>query len=133
MARDRIQWEADLIYHFECLMEVSTSDAQGMIEVQHFYVAQEWGKGSDPLTAAQNIVAKLNAETEKKKAESAEHEMLFIPIDGYVTEDQLTFKVLDMTNHGFDEETMGWAYSAQRGDCRSIDHGTCKCVLVRMK
>lgn len=133
MARDRIQWETDLIYHFEVLMEVTTSDAQGMLDVQHFYVTQEWGKGSDPLTAAQNIVAKLNAESDAKKAASAEHEMLFIPIDGYVTEDQLTFKVQDMNNHGFDEESLGWAYSAKRGDCRRVDHGTCVCVLVRMK
>lgn len=133
MARDRIEWETDLIFHFGCLMECTTSDAQGMIEVNHFYVTQEWGKGSDAETAARNIVAKLNAEVEKKKAESAEHELLFIPIEGYVSDDQLKIKVADMNRLGFDAETNGWAYCAKVGDCRTVDHGTCKCVIIRMK
>lgn len=64
---------------------------------------------------------------------AAENQILFIPVDGYVTEDQFTFQVLDMHRHGFDEETIGWAYNAKRGDCRTIDQGTCTCVLVRMK
>jgi hypothetical protein len=133
MARDLIQWEADLTYHFGELMNIGTTEARGALDAIDYLVRHEWCQGVNPLTAAQNIVAQLKAETEKQKAESAEHEMLFIPIDGYVTEEQLTFKVLDMSNHGFDEETMGWAYSAQRGDCRRVDHGTCACVLVRMK
>lgn len=133
MARDRIEWERDVIYHMECIMEMTTSDAQGVFEINHFYVTQEWGKGSEPETAAQNIAAKLNAESDRKKAAAAEYEMLFIPIDGYVTNDQLKIKVSDMDHLGFDQEAHGWAYSAGIGDSKSIDQGTCKCVLIRMK
>jgi hypothetical protein len=27
MARDRIEWERDVIYHMECIMELTTSDS----------------------------------------------------------------------------------------------------------
>jgi hypothetical protein len=134
MARDRIEWERDVIYHMECIMELTTSDAQGIFEVNHFYVTQEWGKGSEPETAARNIAEKLNAAAAERMAKiSTETEFLFVPVDGYVTNEQRTIKIDQMADLNFEPEAIGWAACAKVADCRTIDGGSCKSVLIRMK
>ena len=51
----RIEWERSIT---DCLindLEISNSDAQGIVGASGFELAQEWGKGSDAAKAAKAI------------------------------------------------------------------------------
>jgi hypothetical protein len=49
------EWEGEVIYALENLIECTTSDAQGIIDVQHFKLSQCWGKGLKPEETAIEI------------------------------------------------------------------------------
>lgn len=129
MERNRIQWEIDLAICLEDLMEISSSEAQDILKLNDAYVIQEWNNRTAPSAAAQSIAEKLN----QRKIASAENELLMVPVEGYVTDDQIKLKVAEMADLGFDTQTIGWAACAGIGDSKSIHSGNCTCVLIRMK
>jgi hypothetical protein len=55
------QWELEVIRLVEELCDCSTSDAQGIIEAQDFYMTQSWTKGLTPAETAKLIDEKSKA------------------------------------------------------------------------
>lgn len=49
------EWEGEVTRHIEELLEVPTSDAQGIVEAQPFIMQQAWGEGFDPVETAARI------------------------------------------------------------------------------
>lgn len=59
--------------------------------------------------------------------------ILFVPVSGYISDEQFNIHPAEMANLGFDESDIGWAVHCGVGDSRSVASGTCTCVLIRMK
>lgn len=50
-------WEGDVINAVANALEISYSDASGVVEAQPFYMAQSWSKGLDAQATAQKILS----------------------------------------------------------------------------
>lgn len=64
---DKIEWEIDVIYQIELQGEMTTSDAQGLMEAQPFEIAQAWGKELTPEATAALILNANMARTAKRQ------------------------------------------------------------------
>lgn len=51
----RSEWYAEVVYELELLLDCTTSDAQGILDCQDFYMAQAWALGLDPRQTARYI------------------------------------------------------------------------------
>lgn len=52
-----LSWEAGIIDEIAATLEVTYSDATGIVEAQPFYMAQSWSKGMDAKATAHKIIA----------------------------------------------------------------------------
>lgn len=55
------EWEEAVTEQVADTMEVSYSDAAGVVEGQPFYMQQSWAKGMDALKTAEKIVAEATS------------------------------------------------------------------------
>jgi hypothetical protein len=53
---DYAVWEDKVTFFLEEHLEVCRSDAQGIVEVQHFTVTQAWGLGLDAEEAGKRVI-----------------------------------------------------------------------------
>jgi RNase P/RNase MRP subunit p29 len=49
------EWEGDVVYELENLLEITTSDAQGIVESHPFKMHQSWGKGLNAKETAKLV------------------------------------------------------------------------------
>lgn len=54
-------WEGAVVEAVADALQVSHSDASGIVEAQPFYMQQSWGKGLDPQQAAVKILSAAQA------------------------------------------------------------------------
>ncbi|VVN27796.1 hypothetical protein PS623_04625 [Pseudomonas fluorescens] len=53
-------WEASVTEAIAEVLEISYSEATGVIEAQDFYIQQSWGLGLNPQETAAKIIGKGN-------------------------------------------------------------------------
>ena len=53
--KDYSKWEGDVIYELEKLLDITTSDAQGLIEANEFKMQQSYQKGLNAKRTAKII------------------------------------------------------------------------------
>lgn len=51
------EWESEVVEAVADSLEISRSDASGVVEAQPFYMQQSWGKGMDAQQTATKILA----------------------------------------------------------------------------
>ncbi|WP_119737011.1 hypothetical protein [Pseudomonas sp. Larv2_ips] len=56
------EWEGAVTQAVADALQVSRSDASGIVEAQPFYMQQSWGKGMDALQTAAKILAAAQGE-----------------------------------------------------------------------
>ncbi|MNJ43263.1 hypothetical protein D3C77_382620 [compost metagenome] len=56
------EWEQAVTQQIADTIEVSYSDAAGVVEGQPFYMQQSWGKGMDASQTAEKILAETSAD-----------------------------------------------------------------------
>lgn len=49
------EWEGNVVYELEKLLDITTSDAQGMVGAQPFKMQQSWGKDINAKITAKII------------------------------------------------------------------------------
>jgi len=59
---DYSEWEGEVIRELESTLDMTTSDAQGLVMGQHFYMSQSWTKGLSAKETAKVIDAKSRVE-----------------------------------------------------------------------
>ncbi|WP_313453315.1 defense against restriction DarA-related protein [Stutzerimonas nitrititolerans] len=76
------EWEGEVTELIAEKLGITTSDAQGMVEAQPFYMQQSWGKGM----SAQETADKIMAESRAPENEQIQHAREFLQsvIDGQV-------------------------------------------------
>lgn len=56
------EWEGAVVEAVADALEISRSDAAGVVEAQPFYMAQSWGKALDAQQIADKILAAARAQ-----------------------------------------------------------------------
>lgn len=60
-------WEDEVTEEIKLKLDIIRGDAQGITEVQEFYIMQAWAQGMSPMEAADFIISKTNSNAKLKK------------------------------------------------------------------
>jgi hypothetical protein len=53
------EWETAVVQQLAESMEISYSDASGVVEAQTFYIQQSWAKGLDATDTARKVLSEI--------------------------------------------------------------------------
>ncbi len=53
---NREQWESEVADYLSTELDITTSDAQGIVAAETFVMTQEWSKGSTPTQAGDRLI-----------------------------------------------------------------------------
>lgn len=78
------EWEGEVAEIIAETMSITTSDAQGIVQAQDFYMTQSWGKGMTAQQTAEKIMAESGATSAANEALTEALAFLQTVVDGQV-------------------------------------------------
>lgn len=122
-----VEWETELTNHFAEIFDCTISDAQGVLEVNKFWVAREWWMQSSPEQAAQHIADNLSAYGDQPV-------FLYVPVRGLLNYEQQCVPISEIAQiRGMTAESVQWAHTCKYGDSITIRNTLEMFVLARVK